>query len=230
MVRFIPHYLFWEGIILGISETHNIIKETGASEIVVTKSRFIGYLAPVSDAEEAESIIASLRKKYNDARHNCWAYIIMDDNGIFKKCSDDGEPSGTAGRPMLAVLEGASLVNAVCVVTRYFGGVLLGTGGLVRAYTQAVKNALENAESGVMREGCRVVMSFPYQDIDTVRKYVESEGVTKEQEDYLENVRYTCIFPEEIYEKGVSDLIDRTGGRIEISEPEKCSFLDKDKG
>jgi len=213
MVRFIPHYLFWEGIILGISETHNIIKETGASEIVVTKSRFIGYLAPVSDAEEAESIIASLRKKYNDARHNCWAYIIMDDNGIFKKCSDDGEPSGTAGRPMMAVLEGASLVNVVCVVTRYFGGVLLGTGGLVRAYTDATAQALASCTPVPIRPGKRVSICCDYPDEGAIRRLLEAESYSITDTGYTDKVKLKVLGPEEKAEGLMARIKDMTGGK-----------------
>ncbi|MBO7532293.1 MAG: YigZ family protein, partial [Lachnospiraceae bacterium] len=161
---------------MGSNDTYNIIKKDGNSEIVVTKSRFIGFMGTASTAREAEEIVTRIRKKYNDARHNCYAYIIMDGDNIIKKASDDGEPSGTAGRPMLAVMEGAELVNAVCVVTRYFGGVLLGTGGLVRAYTEAAAQALEDADVSPIRRGRYVRITLDYPDESTLRRYLENEG------------------------------------------------------
>ena len=137
---------------MALGGSYNVIKKSGESEIVVTKSRFIGNLVSVSSASEAEEYISSIRKKYNDARHNCWAYIVMDGDMIINKCSDDGEPSGTAGRPILSIMEGAGLVNAVCTVTRYFGGVLLGTGGLVKAYGNGAKGVLAAADEAELFE------------------------------------------------------------------------------
>ena len=148
---------------MGSNTAYNIIRKDGNSEIVVTKSKFIGFLGSASSVEQAEEIVTRIRKKYNDARHNCYAYIILDGDSLIKRSSDDGEPSGTAGKPMLAVMEGAGLVNAVCVVTRYFGGVLLGTGGLVRAYTDAAAGVL----SGDAPECCRdMVITLSYADGD----------------------------------------------------------------
>ena len=161
---------------MGSEDTYNIIRKNGGSEIVVTKSRFIGSLESAADVREAEEIITRIRRKYNDARHNCYAYIIMDGDNIIRKCSDDGEPSGTAGRPMLAVMESAGLVNAVCVVTRYFGGVLLGTGGLVRAYTDATSAALDDAEISPIRRGRYISFVVDYHDEGALRRLLESEG------------------------------------------------------
>ena len=117
------------------------ITKTISSEIVVTKSKFIGNLFHIETKEDAELLIEQVRKKYFDARHNCFAYVIYDKSSsqIIKKSSDDGEPSGTAGAPILECLVGAELVNTLCIVTRYFGGVLLGTGGLTRAYASSCK-------------------------------------------------------------------------------------------
>ena len=209
---------------MGLNETHNIIKEPGSSEIVVTKSRFIGYLAPVSDAEEAESIISSVRKKYNDARHNCWAYIIMDENGIFKKCSDDGEPSGTAGRPMMTVLEGVSLVNVVCVVTRYFGGVLLGTGGLVRAYTDAAAQALASCTPIPIRPGKRVNICCDYPDEGAIRRLLETEEYTITDTGYTEKVMLKVLGPEEKAEALMTRITDMTGGKAECEAGESVYY------
>lgn len=121
------------------------IKEDVTAQIVEKKSKFIGDLCYVSTVEDAESKIAQIHKKYYDAKHHCYAYRIQTKEGILEKASDDGEPSGTAGAPMLQLLKKQELTNVIIVVTRYFGGILLGTGGLVRAYTEATKEALNKA-------------------------------------------------------------------------------------
>ncbi len=120
-----------------------IVTEGGTGEVIEKKSRFIASIFPIQTEEEALTYLSQVRKKYYDARHNCFAYVVGEKNET-ERCSDDGEPSGTAGRPMMDVLTGQGLHNVLVVVTRYFGGTLLGTGGLVRAYSAAVKAGLEN--------------------------------------------------------------------------------------
>ena len=198
---------------MGSNDTYNIIKKDGNSEIVVTKSRFIGFLGTASSVAEAEEIVTRIRKKYNDARHNCYAYIIMEGDRIVSKSSDDGEPSGTAGRPMLAVMEGAGLVNAVCVVTRYFGGVLLGTGGLVRAYTDAAAQALEDSEISPIRRGRYVSLTIDYPDESTIRRHLESESFDITDASYSEKVTLTVLGPGEKAEDLVKRVTDMTGGK-----------------
>ena len=121
------------------------IKENAKTEIVEKKSKFICNLIKVETQQQAEEIIKQTKKKYYDARHNCIAYRVIEDEKIIEKASDDGEPSGTAGPPMLNLLQKQELTNVIVIVTRYFGGILLGTGGLVRAYTQCAKTAIDNA-------------------------------------------------------------------------------------
>ncbi|MCR4792181.1 MAG: YigZ family protein [Lachnospiraceae bacterium] len=198
---------------MGLNDTYNIISESSSSEIVVTKSRFIGYLSPASSAAEAEEIITRIRKKYNDARHNCWAYIVMTDSGIVSKCSDDGEPSGTAGKPMMAVLEGADLVNVVCVVTRYFGGVLLGTGGLVRAYTDATAQALDAASVSPIRQGKNISLACDYQDEGGIRRLLENEEFAIRDTEYTDKVKLFVLGPSEKAEALMKRIVDMTGGR-----------------
>ena len=125
-------------------ETYNTILQEGQDEIVEKKSRFIGYAVPVSSEEEAYAFVEKIRKQHYDARHNCYAFAIGSENTLLR-FSDDGEPQGTAGKPILEVITGNAVVNICIVVTRYFGGTLLGTGGLVRAYTEAAKLALSDA-------------------------------------------------------------------------------------
>jgi len=202
---------------MGETASLNIIKQTGNSETVVTKSRFIGYITPVKDASEAESVINTLRKKYNDARHNPWAYIVMEGDLLNKKCSDDGEPSQTAGKPILSVLEGAHLVNAVCVVTRYFGGVLLGTGGLVRAYSDAAAKALETIPVIPIRPGRNLEILCEYADEGTVRRMLESREYVITNSCYAEKVTLSVLGPEEAGERLSLEITDRTGGRASVT-------------
>ena len=145
-----------------MSESYLTIHGPGSDEVVIQKSRFIGCAVPCSSEEEAQAFIRSIREKYRDARHCCYAYVIGRNSGIMRY-SDDGEPGGTAGMPMMDVLKNEGIVNCCVVVVRYFGGILLGTGGLVRAYTQGCKIALQAAsvvrmELSVLRQ-CRV--SYP---------------------------------------------------------------------
>ena len=199
---------------MALNGSYNVIKQNGESEIVVTKSRFIGNLVSVSSAREAEEFITSVRKKYNDARHNCWAYIVMDGDMIINKCSDDGEPSGTAGRPILSIMEGAGLVNAVCTVTRYFGGVLLGTGGLVRAYSDAASQALEAADISPIRRGTYITFVCDYPDEGGIRRLLESEGFDITDSGYTDKVTITVLGPEEKGEALMKRITDMTGGRV----------------
>lgn len=199
---------------MALNGSYNVIKQNGESEIVVTKSRFIGNLVSVSSAREAEEFITSVRKKYNDARHNCWAYIVMDGDMIINKCSDDGEPSGTAGRPILSIMEGAGLVNAVCTVTRYFGGILLGTGGLVRAYSDAASQALEVADISPIRRGTYITFVCDYPDEGGIRRLLESEGFDITDSGYTDKVTITVLGPEEKGEALMKRITDMTGGRV----------------
>ena len=145
-----------------MKESYVTVGKSAADEVVIQKSRFIGYVCPCEAEEEAQKFIQSLREKHRDARHHCYAYIIGQNSGIMRY-SDDGEPGGTAGMPMMDVLKKEGIVNCCVVVVRYFGGVLLGTGGLVRAYTQGCKIALEAAGVVTMElsETVRCRVSYP---------------------------------------------------------------------
>ena len=154
----------------------------GTGEYTEKRSRFIGQLWPVGSEAEALERIAAVKKEHYDARHNCFAYIVRETGTV--RYGDDGEPQGTAGQPILAVLNGAELQNVCCTVTRYFGGVLLGTGGLVRAYTAAAKAALEDA--GVQRMAlwhCELIRC-PYPMYERVRRLIEAQEAVVEDTDY----------------------------------------------
>ena len=143
-------------------EEFKTIKENISGQIIEKKSKFIANMFYISSIEEAEEVIKNTKKRYYDAKHNCYAYIVIDSAGNkLERCSDDGEPSGTAGQPMLSILKGNNLCNILVIVTRYFGGILLGTGGLVRAYSQATMEALEHAKFIQKEKGKEIYNKLP---------------------------------------------------------------------
>ena len=179
------------------------------------KSRFIATIEPVSSEEEAAGFIASIKKKYWDARHNCSAFVIGD-NGEKTRCSDDGEPSGTAGRPMLDVLTGAHVTNVCVVVTRYFGGTLLGTGGLVRAYSSAVRECLENCVLIKKIHGSHVELECDYNDHGKIERLAVQKGYIIRDTCYGENVKFS--FLTEDAQRLTEDIRDITSGRATIED------------
>ena len=166
-------------------------------EIVEKKSRFIAALFHVDSEAAAAEFLASIRKKHYDAKHNCSAYIIAGENKApdILHSSDDGEPSGTAGKPIMNVLTGAELKNVILVVTRYFGGTLLGTGGLVRAYTDAAKIAVENADIIIMAEFIRVAVTFDYKNEGAVRRLLDEMGLYPKDTEYSDRVKFSADIP-----------------------------------
>lgn len=165
------------------------IKENTSSEIVEKKSKFIANLFYVQSQEEAEEKIKEIRKKYHDARHNCYAYSIMTKDGIINKMSDDGEPSGTAGNPMLNIILKKELINVLVIVTRYFGGILLGTGGLVRAYSDATLEAIEKAEFVIEQIGYELEIIINYQELEKIEYYCEKNGLYIINKEYGEKIK-----------------------------------------
>ena len=169
-------------------DSYRIPTGNGASEYVEKRSRFLGLVQPVSSEDEAREIIAACKKQYHDARHNCWCYLLRDGT---ERYSDDGEPQGTAGIPMLEVFRCAGVTNVVCVVTRYFGGVLLGTGGLVRAYSKALKDAAVSANRAVMIPCTVFSCSADYTDSARLSKLISDMGGVTENAEYTEKVSLT---------------------------------------
>lgn len=185
------------------------------TELVEKRSRFIGQVWRVESEEDARARIEETRKRYYDARHNCWCYILKD--GAVRY-SDDGEPQGTAGQPMLNVFQREGIVNVVCVVTRYFGGILLGAGGLVRAYTQGAKDALDAAGVSVVRRWVAMEVPCTYAQFEQARREVEDfEGVI-EQVDYGADVVLSALLPEERAEAFAAHILDSSAGTIEVLE------------
>ena len=164
----------------------NTIKETSSAEIVEKKSKFIANIFYVESIEDVENKLKEIRKKYYDAKHNCFAFRLDKDN--ISRFSDDGEPSGTAGSPMLNILEGRNLSNVLVIVTRYFGGILLGTGGLVRAYSDATIKTIENANIVSKVFGNVVNIEVEYKDLDNFKYYLKNENINIEDISYVEKI------------------------------------------
>lgn len=199
------------------SEEYRILLRGGEGEITEKKSRFIASIAPAESAEEAEEVIANVRKRYYDARHHCPAYRIGE-HGEISRCSDDGEPSGTAGRPILDVLCGEGLHNVCAVVTRYFGGTLLGTGGLVRAYTAAVREGLKNCGIVTVIRGCQMPLTVDYGDLGKVQYLLGKEKIRTDAGEFGADVRLTALVPTERADDLAGKLTDITNGRIRFGE------------
>ncbi len=189
--------------------------EYGEDEFIEKKSRFIGRIWPVETEEEALARIQEMKKKHYDATHNCWAYIIRDGAVRF---SDDGEPGGTAGMPMLQVLQREGLFNAVCVVTRYFGGILLGAGGLVRAYTKGAKIAVDAAGKSMKRVWTVLYVPCPYSFYERVRLEAEGFGGIIRKADFGAEVELELLFPEAKTQEFLDRLTDMTAGTVESME------------
>ncbi len=183
----------------------------GESEYVEKRSRFLGHVRPVESEEEARAFVAAVKKEHYDARHNCWCYIIKDGP---ERYSDDGEPQGTAGIPMLEVLRREGVSNVVCVVTRYFGGVLLGAGGLFRAYTRSAKDALDAAGLSVVRPWTGMDIPCSYAAAERLRQEVEAFGGAVADMDYGAAVTIRALVPEERAEAFSARIFDVSGGSV----------------
>lgn len=182
------------------------IKNSVTAEVIEKKSKFIANIFYVQDVEEAEKIIKQTKKKFYDARHNCFAFCIMTENGIIKRSSDDGEPSGTAGAPMLNILEKNELCNILVIVTRYFGGILLGTGGLVRAYSEAVQEAIKLAEFVNEEKGYEFKVEIEYSNLEKFKYYCKKNNIEIIKIDYNDNIN--CYI--EVNEQEKERIINNT--------------------
>ena len=192
---------------------YQTIQKAGESEIVINKSRFLGYCIPVSSEEEAQEALAQIRKKHYDARHCCYAFRLHE--GGIVRSSDDGEPSGTAGAPILGVLLGAGVENVLCAVVRYFGGVLLGTGGLVRAYGKAASQALSQAGPLQIRVCARLLVAVSYSSYNLLEPMIRQKGYPCEA-DFAEQVTLTLLLPAEESEILITVITEKTDGGAKI--------------
>ena len=184
----------------------------GEAEFTEKRSRFLGHVRPVESEEEAKAFIAQMKKEHYDARHNCWCYILR---GGAERYSDDGEPQGTAGIPMLEVFRREGVYNVVCVVTRYFGGVLLGAGGLLRAYTKSAKDALDAAGISAVRRWVALDIPCSYSAAERMKQELSAfEGVVEDIE-YGASVTIKALVPESRAEQLRERIFDVSGGSID---------------
>lgn len=187
----------------------------GEDEFTEKKSRFIGRIWPVDTEEEALERIQQMKKQHHDATHNCWAYVIRDGAARF---SDDGEPGGTAGNPMMQVLQRENLYNVVCVVTRYFGGILLGAGGLVRAYTKGAKLAVDAAGKSMKRVWTVVYLPCPYTFYERVKLETAAFGGIIRDTQFGAEVELELLFAKDQTAAFLQRLTDMTSGTVEAME------------
>ena len=199
----------------------------GQGEITEKKSRFIATVRPVESEDEAVSFINETKKKYWDARHNCSAFVIVKRQEL-TRCSDDGEPAGTAGRPMLDVLLKENIHNAAVVVTRYFGGVLLGTGGLVRAYQQATKAGLSASEIIEKKEGAVLFIRTDYTGIGRLQYLLAQEKITVMDTAYEADVLVKAVIPENDKKRIEKTIIEQTNGTAKLEWGDEVTFAEYD--
>ena len=194
------------------------IREHVESEIVEKKSKFIANIYPAKSQEEAESKIKELKKKYFDARHNCSSYRVIEDGKIVEKASDDGEPSGTAGGPMLNILQKNDLCNIVVIVTRYFGGILLGTGGLVRAYSDVTLKAIEESEKQEFVLGKEYEVKVDYSNLENLKYYARKKNINIVETEFLNEIVCNLEIKNEDIDKFLQDVEKRNINLIEYKE------------
>ena len=195
-----------------MSDTFRVPAGTGESELTEKRSRFLGHLRKVETEEDAKMFISTIKKQFHDARHNCWCYRIHD---VTERFSDDGEPSGSAGMPMLEVFRREDVFNFVCVVTRYFGGVLLGTGGLSRAYSSAAKLALTDAGILLLGRQRKLSVQCPYAFVERLKSFVMSAGAEITDQTYGAYVALTLLVPEAKAEELSVQITDLSNGKAQ---------------
>ena len=208
-----------------------VILEPTTAEIVEKKSRFIANAFYVENVEMAEQKLIEIRKKYYDAKHNCFAYVIGA-NGEQVKSSDDGEPQGTAGHPMLDILKGNELINCIAIVTRYFGGTLLGTGGLVRAYSDSLKAAIANAKLADIKNAYEVAFDVSYDDYGKIEKLIqnynnsniEQNSIYSLDKTFEDVVKLKYLIDVGIFEKFKNEITDLTKGKTVLDNNDRRTY------
>ncbi|MGN1377714.1 MAG: YigZ family protein [Dorea sp.] len=206
---------------------YKTVFEGGEGEITEKKSRFIATVVPAATEEEALSFIESMKKKYWNATHNCFAYVIGE-RGELQRCSDDGEPGGTAGKPMLDVLNGEEIRNVAVVVTRYFGGTLLGTGGLVRAYSSATREGLHSSVIITKIHGVKLHIATDYTGLGKIQYILAQRNLKVLDTEYTDKVDIYVLVPESIQKEVQDALVEGTNGQVKMQVLQDCYFAEID--
>lgn len=204
-------------------ERYKTIYQGNEGEIIEKKSRFIATVRLVESEEEALAFIEEMRKKYWNATHNCFAYVIGEQREVVR-CSDDGEPSGTAGKPMLDVLLGEELYNTAVVVTRYFGGTLLGTGGLVRAYSKAVQEGLAQSKIIEKEYGAVLEIGTDYNGVGKIQYLIGEKKIPTLDSEYTDKVKIRVLLPVSEVERFQAEVTEATNGRAKMEVQEKLYY------
>ena len=208
-----------------MTEQYKTVYEGGEGELVEKKSRFIATVRPVKTEKEADQFVEEMRKKYWDARHNCWAFILGE-RQEFKRCSDDGEPSQTAGKPMMDVLTGAGLTDVAVVVTRYFGGTLLGTGGLVRAYSGAVQEGLKNSTVITKYLGIKLSVTTDYNGVGKLQYLFGQTEIPILSADYTDKVVFTVLVASPRIQEIKKAITEATSATAQMEESDPVYFAE----
>lgn len=208
-----------------MTEQYKIVYEGGEGELVEKKSRFIATVRPVKTEEEANQFVEEMRKKYWDARHNCWAFILGE-RQEFKRCSDDGEPSQTAGKPMMDVLTGAGLTDVAVVVTRYFGGTLLGTGGLVRAYSGAVQEGLKNSTVITKYLGVKLSVTTDYNGVGKLQYLFGQKEIPILSAEYTDKVVFAVLVESSRIQEIKKAITEATSATAQMEESDPVYFAE----
>lgn len=206
---------------------YRTVYQEGSAEIVERKSRFIARVFPIKTEEEAAELLEKIKKQYWDARHHCWAYIIGESQ-IQERFSDDGEPTGTAGKPILEVIRGQKLRNVMIIVIRYFGGTLLGTGGLVRAYTQAAQEGLLKSNVILKVKGYRLKIRTDYTGLGKIQYLLAQSGIPVVDSQYDEKVELYVLVSEEEEKRLVAELTEATNAKAQTERTQECWFAEID--
>ena len=208
-----------------MTEQYKTVYEGGEGELVEKKSRFIATVRPVKTEEEANQFVEEMRKKYWDATHNCWAFILGE-RQEFKRCSDDGEPSQTAGKPMMDVLTGADLTDVAVVVTRYFGGTLLGTGGLVRAYSGAVQEGLKNSTVITKYLGVKLSVTTDYNGVGKLQYLFGQKEIPILSAEYTDKVVFTVLVESSRIQEIKKAITEATSATAQMEESDPVYFAE----
>ena len=200
-------------------QSYYVPVDTGEAEFTEKRSRFLGHVRRVETEAEARAFLDEMRKKYYDARHNCWCYVLHE--GGVVRYGDDGEPQGTAGQPMLNVFQREGVENVVCIVTRYFGGILLGAGGLTRAYAKAAKDALDKAGKARMQPFSVLLLECPYPMFERVKLLIEDHEGRIESSDYGAAVTLSFLLPVGEVDAFSAALTELSGGQLSAEEVEQ---------
>lgn len=208
-----------------MTEQYKTVYEGGEGELVEKKSRFIATVRPVKTEEEANQFVEEMRKKYWDARHNCWAFILGERQEL-KRCSDDGEPSQTAGKPMMDVLTGAGLTDVAVVVTRYFGGTLLGTGGLVRAYSGAVQEGLKNSTVITKYLGVKLSVTTDYNGVGKLQYLFGQKEIPILSAEYTDKVVFTVLVESSRIQEIKKAITEATSATAQMEESDPVYFAE----